>query len=539
MSDIKVNFGAVDSGLVRETMAVATAAGQVDKNYKDAASSAGQFERMAKKAFQDSLAPAEKYRHAIAQLDDLLRREKITQEEYAAAVKKTGEQYEEAKNKGEQAFGPMAVRHIGTMIGSLSLMHIAQQSIVSVLREEADLRRQAADASKEAERSIEALAQLATPKLNPGETLQSIGPEERRRRTVASQQELISGADRLWLAGAANTRGEAAEQMFSIASAGLSNDLKLFTDLASSGLIPNLSSLTTAINTMVTNFGVTETGDARAIVNKAIQAASSTPVPAQDLLKGASRGAASAKEMGLSDEELLAAQAIMTSSRGSAEEGGSYLAALMKVLSKGFVAPDGRAVSFSGKSLEEAFQQISDLKMSPADLHKTVGDASAVQSYQVITSKMDDYRKFLADIRNSQQLNPIDDQMFVATEGDPKTSAARLARIAAVRQAASNEDKFSVTQSLLDEVASYKKKEFWQDDLGMTFHAIQGIRNRVMGLMPYESQLQLARADMAAISLSGDKEATNLLSRIEALLARIDSKTGRDRQPTAKSETGK
>jgi len=80
--------------------------------------------------------------------------------------------------------------------------------------------------------------------------------------------------------------------------------------------------------------------------------------------------------MGMSDEAVLAATAVVSSAKGTAEEGGTYLAQLMRTLKqKG---------GFKGKTLGEAIVEIQQMKMGGAEALEFFGGDVAAKRLKAI-----------------------------------------------------------------------------------------------------------------------------------------------------------
>jgi AraC-like DNA-binding protein len=82
---------------------LADSASKLSQKYKDTAKSANEMERAAKKAFTESLTPLQRYQQQMASLDALLKKGRITQEQYAAAVTKVSNKLEEQQRRSTLA----------------------------------------------------------------------------------------------------------------------------------------------------------------------------------------------------------------------------------------------------------------------------------------------------------------------------------------------------------------------------------------------------------------------------------------------------
>jgi len=103
--------------------------------------------REAKRAFEEARSPLEKYNAAKQALDGLLKKNKISQEEYNAALRKSKTELEGTGQAGEQAFGAKAVGMVKMMAGALgltggvagavALVRMEYQHLIEVQREAA------------------------------------------------------------------------------------------------------------------------------------------------------------------------------------------------------------------------------------------------------------------------------------------------------------------------------------------------------------------------------------------------------------------
>jgi hypothetical protein len=109
-------------------------------------------------------------------------------------------------------------------------------------------------------------------------------------------------------------------------SAGAGQYQELFTQLRAAGIVEQPDIMARAAKTTITAMGEAETGTFRDLVSKAFGASKFSPALAEQLLEAASKSSVSAKGIGLSDEEILAATAVVSSAKGRAETGGTYFA---------------------------------------------------------------------------------------------------------------------------------------------------------------------------------------------------------------------
>jgi len=166
--------------------------------------------------------------------------------------------------------------------------------------------------------------------------------------------------------GGFESKGEAGQLIFALESAGVPVDQqKLFAELKSAKEVQEPAEMAKATKTLVATMGQEETGTFRDLVSKAFGASKFSPARAEEILEAAARSGVSAGAMGVSDEEVLAATALMAEARGSAEMGGTYLAQMFRTLK-------GKA-AFKGQTLEETIGHVEKMRLGGEDLGEFFG----------------------------------------------------------------------------------------------------------------------------------------------------------------------
>lgn len=321
--------------------------------------------REAKRAYEASLTPLQKHEQHVKALDGALRKKKITQEQYDAAVRKSAASLDQAGKAGNAAFGPRALSQLKSYAAGFLSINAAAGVFQRMLEEIDQKRQEWANKQKESRMGLGSLAQVAT--------------------SGQDMQHLISSARQIYLAGGAESMDEAGQIVFQARSAGQESYLPLIQELKATGMVGSPQAMVKAITALQTAMGTGETGDFRGMVSKALAASASTHTSAEDLLLSTTRSAGSAAALGLSDEELLASTAVASKAMRSAEEGGTRVAAFLRALEKSPV---------EGATLEEKVRSIETLDAAgQGDLLK---DAEALQGFRLISQNMGLYRQTLA-----------------------------------------------------------------------------------------------------------------------------------------------
>lgn len=184
-------------------------------------------------------------------------------------------------------------------------------------------------------------------------------------KTPERYRELIDKSQTLFTMGAGQNLNEAAELMFDIASANQEADFEFFGKLKARGVVGDINALVTAIAGMQSSLGKAETGGAAAIVSKGLAAAEFAPGEAEHIIQAAAPAALSGAVLGLTDEEILAAVAIVAKPYGEASGGGTGVKGLLKGLEL--------AGEFKGLTLEEIIRDIGSRGLEGKDLEKLIG----------------------------------------------------------------------------------------------------------------------------------------------------------------------
>lgn len=348
-----------------------------------------ELERFAKATRKIDEKPAEKYRATMLKLNASVKAGLLTQEQYARAVRRVGIEQ-------RQAFSPASITAFASMAnGVMGSMNKILGALRNVRQETDELGRK----QRESEGGLGELAQLAT------------SPEDMRRLVNLSKQTFREGG--------AESLDAAARLVFSLQSAGALSQRELFSQLGSTKLVSDPAEFARAAATLSESMGVAETGGTRALASKAFGASQFSPARAEELLIAAAQSGVFAQQLGLTDEEILAATAVAATGIGTASEGGTAVTSLLKSLvTKG---------EFKGLSLQESLGKIQASGMDDAELVEFFGRAEAAKAFGLLTSNMGNFQRNLAAIQESERTDEVGRRLGFA-EAIPELKAARLAR---------------------------------------------------------------------------------------------------------------
>jgi hypothetical protein len=289
---------------------------------------------------------------------------KLTQQEAGVAAKRHQDEYQreldQTKNAqtqltaGAVAGGVLIAEAWGKALGAV-------QRIASAMREE---NARALNVQQEVGRSLGSLAQLTS------------DPKELDR--------LSNMARDLTRTGAAPNIGAAVDTIFAASSAGALGDIENIRQLAEPGIVGNVPEFIRSAAALRAAMGEEQTGTTSDVIGKAFAAAAPTTTTAEQLIVGAARAGSSAKTQGIGVDELLAGTGILATARGSAEEGGTRMASLLRGME------DDKEIR--GKSLAESIGIIQARNLPPEELTKQL-TAEGADAFRILATNLDQLKK--------------------------------------------------------------------------------------------------------------------------------------------------
>lgn len=289
---------------------------------------------------------------------------------------------------------------LGRMVAQLGLVAAAAGAAKKAIGEMHRANEESAQKQRASEMGMTQLAQL------------SGGSKQKMLRLTDAARQLYAG-------GGAGSLNEAAGMIFQLESAGMFEQRDLFGSLY--GVVGSPGTMAKAANTLMTSMGKGETGGVRGILSKAMAASAFNPQAADQLLEAAAGAGVSARKLGISDEEVLAATALLAQSTGSAQEGGTQLNSLLTaMLKKG---------GYEGLGLSGALGKLGGKGMSDKALIKYLGRKEAASAFGVLGAQGEQFQNILGSVREAEGSDLIGRIIETAQTTDPEIMAARSARM--------------------------------------------------------------------------------------------------------------
>lgn len=179
--------------------------------------------------------------------------------------------------------------------------------------------------------------------------------------------------------GAGIDLDRAAQLQFQLESFGIADQRELFANLY--GTVADPGQLASAAVTARTAFGEKEAGSIRAILNKGLAASSLSKTTLEEMLSGISVAAPSMAQIGASDEQSLAAFAILSKARKAPEMAASEMQNLAQTMMR---------QGISGQGLFGGMDEIAKAtaKMMDEERVKYFGSIEAMRGYATLRQEM-------------------------------------------------------------------------------------------------------------------------------------------------------
>lgn len=405
-----------------------------------------------------------------------------TQQDHVAnKFRNVGQQGKKAGKDAEDAFGDRAIAGLKSYVAGIASIaaayNVARQALADLEAE----RQAAADRTKASAMGMSSLAQLSG----------------------GSSQKMLSltqAAREMYRAGGASDLDQAARTVFALESAGALQHRELFAQLY--GILEKPDVMAKAATTLVTSMGEEETGGLPAVLGKAFAASSFSPTSADALLEAAARSGGAARMLGVSDEEVLGGVARLATATGSAERGGTQLAAFLQTLAK--------KGDYAGLSLEESVAKIGTLTgaggapMSPAELIEYFGREEAFSAYANLRNEMPKVREAVAA---QQAAGPDYVQRIIEAQlAQPELAGWKGEQISKAKFETSPAQRLAAVDKLMRDEITQRKLTEYQEEHGVG-----------VGSWLYGKHLQLAgkfggfRFDPSSVEVLGLRSGTEML----------------------------
>jgi hypothetical protein len=336
--------------------ALQKSAKKLPEGYIATAKEARELERAHKKMITAITTPQEKFNQKMKQLSKILAAHPGEYKKVERAAALYRKELKEAERGGKAAFGMEQIRNLAAIALGYVSIRTAINAVTGALRDFHQEQQTEVTKAIGSRQALGGLAQLAA-------------------GDPAKLRGLLTATKTTFAEGAFETQSEAARLTFELESAGALRERRFFSRLQT---IDDAAQIAKSAGLIRQAFGAEEAGTFRDISGKGIAAAApATGVTPSSILAGAARAGKFGQQLGLSDEEVLAATSMVAQITGSGEEAGTATRALFKSLTKqGF---GGR-----GRGLSEILGGIEAKGETPQQLLKRFGRAEALQAFQIV-----------------------------------------------------------------------------------------------------------------------------------------------------------
>lgn len=282
-----------------------------------------------------------------------------------------------AGQQTKQAFGASAINSIGSYAAQVAGVTAAITTAIAATQKLNQVRDEAAQKNRDSVPGLAKLSQIAI--------------------DAPDLQRLISAADKLRSQGVGSNLNESADFLFNLESGGIKGaDRATITGLAQNQIVGDPAQFTAALKQLQTAVGQAETGSLTDIASKAFAASGHALATADQLLASTARGGTSASSLGLRDEEILSATAVLSNASNASEAGTQIKAMLQSLQNQG---------GFTGMNLESMLANVSSRGLDDAGLNKFFGSSEATAGFRVLTGNLQAYSEALADVDKAVSRN--------------------------------------------------------------------------------------------------------------------------------------
>lgn len=514
MSTIKTTMTADAQELLQAQKQVAQGAANVGTAYREAVNESARLSSAATRAFNETRTPLEKYNAKLADLSTLLRKGKIDQDTYNRSVDHASERYQAATQQGSK-LSQVMMSLASSAAGFLSV-GAAINFVTQALSE----------ANQEAKDAAESLKQGISSRNELAQVLDNMGTADEQIAAFMTR------------GGAGKNRPLAAQSVFEMQSAGLVGDMDTFLQVGRSGLVAaeSMPAVIGAIKSLQVAFGSQEAGKSKAILSKALAAGAVAKGSMQDVVTATSSAGADAASLGLSDEETMAAIAVLSVPLGSVDVGGRHAAALFRELKKG---------GFKG-NLSQALDMMQTRMAGGETVMQILGseNAEASKAANLLLTNRQPLAGLTAGVQAGNTgaalaaklaLLGADPQArtmasAVGIEGAIDVSRSRMGqREALISSLISAEDEMNRLQGM-GSVSRFARRTVLQDSYG-AIPDVFGIRNNPMfhGSLVSRDQIEEGRATAQA---TGNQDLLRVLGNIEDVQRQLTDFLKQERSQT-------
>lgn len=381
------------------------------------------LEREAQRVIKGITTDQEKYNQTIERLNLMREKGKLTEEQYGKAAKKSHDDIFGSAKRMPPLWQEIAG---GVTVASVAVsgLHAAQRFIVEALEKEVELRKESVRLLQESIRAAGPGAQLGNPQF---------GALQRR----------------LFASGAAGTMTESADLAFSMMSGGLESEESTITRMSTTNFVKDVTAITNSFDTFKNAMGESETGSFKDVLSKMLVAAGPVVGEMDQMFEEATKSAQSAKQLGISDEELLASIATVAKS-GGLKIAGQRMNAFYRALTE--------KDEFEGMGTQAIIKSIQAKGMSDGELQKYLGSSEASQGYGILANKQDEYGAYLNKITAAPGAG-VFEQRLSTQEKNADVQAVSTLRQSQNQFQLENMDRSGRVQTLLEAARSQRARK--------------------------------------------------------------------------------
>lgn len=348
--------------LLQKQAKVAEGAANISNEYRKLTTESQRMGSAAKRAFEDTRNPLERYTLKMQQLDELLRQGKISQDVHARAVEVARGRFEQASQAGGVLAGTLG--KLTSFAGGFLSVGSAIGVVTAAMRQ----------AREEAERASEIVNQGFASRGELAQVVQGRTPAEMRADLAGLRQQ----AALFRTAGGIESEDLANQIVFALRSTGQMDAAATMREVGRTGLVSQqaLPQLINSLDSLKDAFSQAEVGSVEQMLNKALIASAVSQTDIQKLLTATAKAGAGARALGFGDEETLAGIALLTDPLGSPEEAATRMRSLFKSLER-----SGIRGGTLGGALDIVQQRISEGKAVSDILG---GDQEAIQAFRLL-----------------------------------------------------------------------------------------------------------------------------------------------------------
>lgn len=451
--------------------------------------------REAKRLWEETRTPQEKYAATQKRLNDLVRRGHIDQDTANRKLRQMAEQQKRVSTTGQSAFGGAALGQLKNFAAgfiSLSAAVGVARKAMEVLNEESE---RAQQASRDRAGGGGLLVELAQ------------SPQELKK--------LENLADKWHKLGVGQNYKQASEFVHAIASSEQLSDIQLFGNIERYGIgKAGGAELANSVQTIQAAFGAEEAGDARRILNNMFGASRSAPSQAAPVLRAAAKAGAVGASLGLTDEDTLAA-ATALSKASSVDEARPQLEQL-------FATFDQQGIT-EGTILE----RVRELKAQIGDRRprEVITEKRALKAFNIFANLDEDsnkalqaYEQAFQDMEQARRTDAVGQKLKMA-RGSEHISAdvGRKVSEAEEQAAFANADAVNL-QTTLRNISTAEKNAGYNPLLRFYTGAQRKVStnvNRLLGYSPDELKQGLVE-DVEVYGTDAEREEFDRLQRKSA-----------------------